>query len=185
MSATGEYFLRSERLGFRTWTEDDLDLALGLWGDAAVTGLIDSRGPLSEGQVRGRLLHEIATERAHGIQYWPMFLLRTGEHVGCCGLRPQGPSRGVLEIGVHVRSDRWRRGCATEATRTVIAYAFDILDVSALFAGHHPHNRVSRALLEKLGFAYVHDEFYAPSGLYHPSYRLTAEAYKSARSASA
>ena len=184
VSATSEYFLCSERLGLRAWTEDDLDLALGLWGDPAVTGLIDSRGPLSEKQVRERLLHEIATERAHGVQYWPMFLLRTGEHVGCCGLRPQGPSRGVLEIGVHIRSDRWGRGYAKEAVRAVMAYAFDVLEVSTLFAGHHPHNKASRALLEKLGFVYVHDEFYAPTGLYHPSYRLTTEAYESARGAS-
>lgn len=40
------YFLRSERLGFRLWGSDDLDLAMGLWGDPLVTRLIDSRGQL-------------------------------------------------------------------------------------------------------------------------------------------
>ncbi len=44
MSASSEYFLRSKRLGFRRWIEDDLDLALGLWGDPTVTRLIDRRG---------------------------------------------------------------------------------------------------------------------------------------------
>jgi RimJ/RimL family protein N-acetyltransferase len=53
------YLLTTERLGFRTWTEDDLDLALGLWGDPEVTRLIDARGKLSEGQVRERLAQEI------------------------------------------------------------------------------------------------------------------------------
>jgi RimJ/RimL family protein N-acetyltransferase len=65
-----------------------------------------------------------------------------------------------------------------------MAYAFDVLEVNALFAGHHPDNKVSRALIERLGFAYTHDEFYAPTGLHHPSYRLTAGAYESARRAS-
>lgn len=36
---TDSYFLRSERVGFRTWTAEDLPLALGLWGDPEVTRL--------------------------------------------------------------------------------------------------------------------------------------------------
>jgi hypothetical protein len=34
------YFLYTERLGVRPWTQADLDLAIGLWGDAEVTKLI-------------------------------------------------------------------------------------------------------------------------------------------------
>jgi hypothetical protein len=47
-----DYFLRSERLGFRRWAEEDFDLALGLWGDLEVTKLIDVRGQLTEEQVQ-------------------------------------------------------------------------------------------------------------------------------------
>jgi RimJ/RimL family protein N-acetyltransferase len=46
-----------------------------------------------------------------------------------------------------------------------------------LFAGHNPKNEASRQLLEKLGFRYTHDEYYAPTGLNHPSYMMTAEEY--------
>ena len=48
------HFLRTERPGFRSWTEDDLGLALGLWGDPEVTRLIDARGRLSREHVRLR-----------------------------------------------------------------------------------------------------------------------------------
>ena len=65
---------------------DDLDLALGLWGDAAVTRLIG--GPFPPERVRERLAREIATQAEHGVQYWPLFLLADGGHAGCCGLRP-------------------------------------------------------------------------------------------------
>jgi ribosomal-protein-alanine N-acetyltransferase len=181
MRASRKYFLRSERLGFRPWTEDDLDLALGLWGDPQVTRWIDSRGRFSEQRVRERLLQEISMERQHGVQYWPVFLLETKAHVGCCGLRPYGEERGILEIGVHIRLDCWGRGYATEATRAVIAYAFNVLGAKALFAGHNPKNTASRALLKKLGFTYTHDELYEPTGLNHPSYLLTAEDYKSSQ----
>ncbi|MDX6457526.1 MAG: hypothetical protein QOE55_1223, partial [Acidobacteriaceae bacterium] len=33
-----EYFLASERLGFRAWRKEDLPLAMELWTDVRVTG---------------------------------------------------------------------------------------------------------------------------------------------------
>jgi RimJ/RimL family protein N-acetyltransferase len=95
--AGGLHFMRSERLGFRVWTVDDLELALGLWGDADVTPHIG--GPFSRDQVRARLEREIAMQAEHGTQYWPVFLL-TGEHVGCCGLLP------FTRLG---KTARWKR----------------------------------------------------------------------------
>lgn len=183
------YFLTSSRLGFRRWTEDDLVLAVDLWGDPRVTRLIDSRGRLSEEQVLERLLLEIATEASHGIQYWPIFLLGSGQggpmpegaspdrYVGCCGLRPYDPARGVLEIGVQLGSTHWGRGYATEAGGVVMAHAFGPLAASALFAGHHPDNEASRNLLRRLGFRHTHEELYEATGASHPSYLLTAEEY--------
>lgn len=54
----------------------------------------------------------------------------------------------------------------------MIAYAFDKMNVKALFAGHHPDNEVSRHILIKLGFEYTGDERYEPTGKMHPSYML-------------
>jgi RimJ/RimL family protein N-acetyltransferase len=101
MSSSKPYFLTSDRLGFRSWTRVDLDLAIGLWGDLEVSRFFDARGQLSEAQVRDRLLQEISTEASFGIQYWPIFNVETGEHIGCCGLRPYDDSKGILEIGFH------------------------------------------------------------------------------------
>lgn len=83
-----KYFLQTERLGFRKWREDDLDLAVGLWGDFEVTKLFDSRIELSKEQIQKRLFQEIVTEQKQRVQYWPIFLLENGNHVGACGLRP-------------------------------------------------------------------------------------------------
>jgi ribosomal-protein-alanine N-acetyltransferase len=171
---TSRYFLTTSRLGFRTWSEGDFDLALGLWGDPRVTELIDARGRLSPDQVRERLRQEIATEREHGVQYWPIFALGSGEHVGCCGLRPYREREDMLELGFHIRSALWGQGYAAEAARAVIQYAFEVLQVAGLFAGHHPRNEASRHLLGVLGFRYTHDGPYAPTGLNHPSYFLPA-----------
>lgn len=172
-----KYFLKTARIGFRRWQEEDLPLATGLWGDLKVTQLFDGRGKLSQAQVKERLLLEISTQQLHGIQYWPIFRLQDDRHIGCCGLRPYDESKTVLEIGFHIRHRHWGHGYAYEAARGLIRYAFDIIRVSGLFAGHNPKNEGSRHLLEKLGFKYTHDEFYQPTGLNHPSYMLTADDY--------
>jgi RimJ/RimL family protein N-acetyltransferase len=164
------YFLTSARLGFRCWSEEDLPLALGLWGDPEVTALIG--GPFTSDTVRERLTKEIAQMREHRVQYWPFFLLDSKLHVGCAGLRPYRAERRVYEFGVHLRRAFWGQGLAREAAHAIIAYAFDTLHAEALFAGHHPANEASRQLLLKLGFIYSHEELYPPTGLMHPSYLL-------------
>jgi RimJ/RimL family protein N-acetyltransferase len=154
---------------------------MGLWGDPRVTRLFDRRGALSRDQVAARLNREIATQADHGVQYWPLFETATGAHLGCAGLRPYDSPRKIFEIGFHIRPDHWRKGYAFEAARAVIVYAFERLASEALFAGHHPENAVSRHLLQKLGFAYTHDEYYPPTGCRHPSYLLTVAAFNLSR----
>jgi RimJ/RimL family protein N-acetyltransferase len=171
------FFMRTARLGFRRWREDDLAIALALWGDINVTRFIDARGKLSRSQVQQCLEAEIVGQRDHGLQYWPVFLLESNDHVGCCGLRPYDLDRRIYEIGFHIRSEYWRRGFAQEAAMAVIIFAFQKLDAAGLFAGHNPQNEASRLLLVKLGFRYTHDEYYPATGLDHPSYLLSAGDY--------
>jgi RimJ/RimL family protein N-acetyltransferase len=165
-----DYFLKSARLGFRSWSEDDLSLAMGLWGDPKVGALIG--GPFAPDMVRERLTKEIRQLQECQLQYWPVFLLDGGEHAGCAGLRPYRNEQRVYELGVHLRPAFWRQGFATEAAKAVIEYAFGRLRAEALFAGHHPANAASRQLLLRLGFLYSHKEMYPPTGLMHPSYFL-------------
>ena len=170
-----EYFLTTGRLGFAHWSASDLALAQGLWGNAEVTSLIG--GPFTVEQVEQRLNAEIACTDAYNVQYWPIFVLEDGAHAGCAGLRPYRIDQRIYELGFHLRPEYWGRGFAQEAGRAVIAYAFEQADASALFAGHHPANSASRRVLSKLGFQFTHEEFYAPTGLQHPSYQLTRSDY--------
>ncbi len=172
-----KYFLTSKRLGFRRWRAGDLELACELWGDYEVTKLFDARGRLYRSEILERLVKEIQTEETYGVQYWPIFLKDSGRFIGCCGLRPYDLPKGIFEIGFHIRSNRWRRGYAREAAVAVIRYAFNVLKANGLFAGHNPTNYASRHLLLQLGFRYTHDEFFAPTGLNHPSYLLRARDY--------
>jgi len=183
MNKFEKYFLKTSRLGFRQWREDDLSNAIGLWGDYEVTKYFDARGKLSHDELQERLAKEIMSQKKHSVQYWPIFLLESNVHVGCCGLKPYDLSQQIYEIGFHIRSNQWRRGYGREAAVAIIEYAFNTLKANALFAGHNPKNDISRHLLEQLDFCYTHDEYYPPTGLNHLSYLLKANEYLGNRQA--
>ena len=163
---------RTERLVTRSWRIADLPLAMELWGDPAVTALIDSRGKLTDAQVEEKLRAEIERERSSGVQYWALFDHRNGDFVGCGGLRPwvYTPGEANFEVGFHLVKRCWGKGYATEAALGAIGYAWEKLQLSQVYAGHHPDNRASERILKKLGFAFIGNLFYEPTGLMHPSY---------------
>ncbi|MDQ7094794.1 GNAT family N-acetyltransferase [Desulfosporosinus sp. PR] len=175
------YFLRTTRLGFSVWSQGDLSQAKELWGNPEVTKFIVATGTMSDEQVHQRLIKEINTYETANMQYWPVYLLETDENIGCCGLRPYDYENKILEMGIHLKENYWGKGFAQEACFAVIEYAFNRLGVSALFAGHNPKNIASAQLLKKLGFKYKNDEYYPPTGLYHPSYLMAKQDYEARR----
>ena len=80
-------------------------------------------------------------------------------------------------MGYQLRVNSWGKGYATEAAGLVLEYAFSRLNLSAVYAGHHPDNHGSRKILLALGFEYTHEEFYVPTQQMEPSYLLTRERY--------
>ena len=167
------------RLRFALWAADDLPLARRLWADPDVTRYL-ARGRLADPDIRARLERERTNLERLGFQYWPLFLRDSGAFVGCCGLKhcpyegtPEAPE---LELGFHLVPEAWGRGYATEAASAVARLAFERLGAARVFAGHHPENRASGAVLRKLGFEFVRDVFFEPTGLMHPLYVLHAKA---------
>jgi len=173
------YFLTTERLGFRCWNARDESLAIDLWCNPQVTALIG--GPWTREVALERLAREIEQQDRYGMQYWPVFLraegslLADGRHAGCAGLRLYESSEAIFEMGVHLFPEFWGQGIARETSEAIIPYAFGALGAAAIFAGHHPQNAASGRLLVKLGFTYQGEKLYIPTGLMHPTYLLRRE----------
>ena len=182
----GRKIFTTGRLLARSWQIEDLPLAMELWGDPAVTALIDARGRLTRAQVEEKLRAEIEREKSIGVQYWALFDRRNGDFVGCGGLRPwvYTPGEANFEVGFHLTRRRWGNGFATEAALGALDYTRHELRLSKVYAGHHPDNRASQRVLEKLGFAFIGTVFYQPTGLLHPSYVRTAPVPRRSPSAS-
>lgn len=170
-----DFFMKTKRIGFSEWEAEDIELAKLLWGDPTVTRFICASGIFRQEEIEKRLKSEIERNSIYHVQYWPIFELASKELIGCCGLRPY--KEKTYEIGFRLRPKFWGQGVATEAATAVMEYACTSLGAERLFAGHHPDNKASQKVLGKLGFQYTGDEFYEPTGLYHPSYEWKKQAW--------
>ena len=172
-----KYFIESQRIGFFVWNKQDEGQAKLLWGNKEVTRYISATGNMTETTILERLEKEVDTYSKYKIQYFPIYKKEDNKFIGCCGLRPYNIEKNIAEIGVHLLPEYWGKGYAKEACMRIIKFAFKSLSFEAIFAGHNPNNLASCELLKKLGFAYSHDEYYAPTGLKHPSYLLNKELF--------
>lgn len=120
-----------------------------------------------EGNIQKTCRDDDGGDAADNVSTRTRFTGSTSSGIACDG------SDTVYELGFHITKVHWGKGLATEAARHVITFAFQELHASWLFAGHNPRNNASRLLLtNKLGFVFTHNEFYEPTGLMHPSYKL-------------
>lgn len=160
----------TERLFFRTWTKNDVALAISLWTHPEV--MRHMGGVMTKDGALQRLRREIDRQEQHGFQYWPIFLREDGQFAGCSGLRLFLEDATTLELGVHLARPCWSLRLGEEAARAVIDFAFTVLDAELLVAGHGPENGNSQALIERLGFTYSHPSPWGEEQILHPIYRL-------------
>ena len=118
-------------------------------------------------------------ENSLGMQYWPMFLLDTGEFVGCAGLRPWQMDPRTIEVGVHLMRSAWGLRLGEEALRAVLAYGFDTLGLPTIVAGHGIGHDNSQKLLERVGFAYTHNIRWGPKAIKVRMYAISAGVWRS------
>jgi [ribosomal protein S5]-alanine N-acetyltransferase len=82
----------------------------------------------------------------------PSYNLVVQDADGFCGWagidRISGDS---AQFGWYLRSDRWGRGYATEATKLLLDFAFNVLERSTMWATADPENLASIRVLEKSG----------------------------------
>jgi RimJ/RimL family protein N-acetyltransferase len=149
----------------REFRQDDLEDSLAVVGDERVTRCLsfDAR---SRDQARDML--NGAIERASGeprLEYY-LAVTRPADdrligfaRLGLGGVR-------AAKLGYAIAADHWRRGYATDAVRTMLAFAFNDLCLHRVTAAIGPDNKASLALVERLGFTregYLRDHVFTNS----------------------
>jgi ribosomal-protein-alanine N-acetyltransferase len=89
-----------------------------------------------------------------GFGLWAVLERSTGAFLGDCGLTIQlVEGEPFVEVGWHVRRDRWGEGIAPEAGVGCRDWAFAHLDAERIISLIRPENVQSRRVAEKLGMA--------------------------------
>lgn len=83
---------------------------------------------------------------------WGVTLRDEDAVIGTCTLADIHAQNRRAEIGFILRRDHWSRGLMTDATRTLLGFAFDQLNMHRIEADVDPRNEASIRLLERLGF---------------------------------
>ncbi|MES2298655.1 MAG: GNAT family N-acetyltransferase [Pseudomonadota bacterium] len=90
-----------------------------------------------------------------GYSWWSFIELESKEVIGAGTIQRLGHDRAnPLEIGWRLRKDKWGQGYASEAARTMAAFAFDSIGDDLLSAVCHPENLDSARVMQRLGMTY-------------------------------
>lgn len=91
----------------------------------------------------------------------------TGQLISGTGLHRFDWNTRIIEIGYWYRQSAQGKGYATESTKALIKYAFDVIDANKVIIIYSDGNEASRRVIEKCGFNFeytVKQEDKLPNG---------------------
>ena len=155
--------LSTERLRLRPFAREDIDALHAHWTQP------DVRRYLWDGRVISReeaadVVEESVTgfaERRYG--FWVIERAGIESLVGFAGLRPLPDDANELELYYGLERVHWGSGFATEASRAVLRYGFDVLGLGRIYIRTDGPNAASVAVMERLGASYVRTD---PTGAF-------------------
>lgn len=156
------FFLATDRLALRPFSEADVDHLFDLDNDPEVMRFINGGRPTTREAVEAESLprflrhYPCIDNRA----YWAAEERTTGEFLGWFEFRPlDDRSATVVELGYRLGRAAWGHGYATEGSIALIRKGFTELGVQRVTANTMTVNARSRHVMEKVGLSYVRTFF--------------------------
>jgi len=149
-----EYIFKSERLGFRNWSKEDLDEFAEINVDSQVMEHFPKPLTKSETEEFIQRLQKHYSER--GYNYFATEILGTGELIGFIGLAYQDYEtefNPATDIGWRLKKSTWGKGYATEGAKRCIEYAFNDFKLDRLISTCTENNARSENVMKKIGMA--------------------------------
>ncbi len=100
----------------------------------------------------------LLSKRRVGVEYAFAIINERDELVGVNGLVDVSLDKREAELGYWIGRSFWGRGYATEGTRLLVEFGFEVLALQRLFGRSLVRNGASRRVLEKLGFSWTGNE---------------------------
>lgn len=153
-----DHTLDTDRLTIRSWTADDAEAALEIYGEAEVTRWLTPAMEKVDNIATMRSVLQAWEElRASAVPprgRWAVERKEDGMVVGGLAIRLLPPFEEDLEISWQLRPEAWGHGYATEAGTALIRWAFT-QDIDELFAVARPKNTRAVATAKRLGMTWV------------------------------
>ncbi len=92
-----------------------------------------------------------------GTGFWKLLSQSTLEPLGWCCLRVADDALDTGSLGYRLLRNAWGNGFASEASRALLQYGFDSLELARATATTYEENTRYRRVLEKLGFRLIRE----------------------------
>lgn len=145
-----ESLFESERLYYRIVKAEDAGLVHSMDQDPLVMRYMEQGEPKSEEDIKASILIQIHAQKKYGFSFWVCQRKDNHAPIGWAGLRYiEGTSD--VELGYRFLRQSWGKGYGSEAARSILAYAKEVLALKEVFARTHKQNLASIRVLEKAG----------------------------------
>ncbi len=150
--------IETARLLLRPPEPRDFDALHAMWSDPEV---MRDLGPVkSTANSRATITRHLGYGPTHGLGFKSVERREDGAVIGFCGLKPGAPDtpiEGEVEIGWMFARPFWGKGYAREAAAASLDWAWTHRDAPRVVAITAACNVASRALMERLGMAWIAD----------------------------
>ena len=147
-----EYILTSERLGFRNWTDQDLEAFAAINSNPEVMEHFPQILSLKE---TAEFINRLKARYAkNGYCYFATEILETGEFIGFIGLDYKDFKSNftpAVDIGWRLKKSVWGKGYAPEGAKRCLEFAFDDLNLEKIIAICPETNVNSEKVMKKIG----------------------------------
>lgn len=165
----------SNRLHFRKWELEDAENAFQTYGDPRVAEWLSGTAEPTLESMRDslvRILERYSESYQQGIGSFAAIEKSSHDLIGAGLIKPISYSESQdsrrepeIEIGWHLRADKWGVGLGTEIGRACLRHAFDTVGLSRVIAVAFPANVRSLKVMEKIGMRRLEltDRYYGKS----------------------
>lgn len=161
--------LETERLLIRSFKSEDLDDAMGFWGNEEVMKYCGGQGSRERVNKSMEFYNNLHKEK--GFATYAVSLKENNRVIGACGFNP-GEADDEIELIYHFAKEYWGKGYATEAAKACVAYAGSNLEIKKIVASVDHRHETSKKILEKLGFDFIGMKLFDDTGQEEPCYEL-------------
>lgn len=152
MGGKNNYKFTSERVGFREWTEEDIEPFAEMNASKKVMEYFPKT--LSKDESINFVKKINAAFKEYGYGLYAVDELQTNEFIGFIGF--SYPSFKLeftpcIEIGWRIKQEKWNKGFATEGAKRCLKFGFDTLNFKEVYSFTSKVNTKSERVMQKIG----------------------------------